>query len=431
MTTKSKRTAGSFRAAMEGGEGSLYVYSDIGANWWGDGLTAKQVVDAIEDLKKQGAKTLNVHINSGGGDVFEGAAIHSAIRAFNGKRTVTVDGIAASAASVVMMAGDAGEIRIAPAAMVMVHNPSGFCMGQANDMRKCGDTLDKVRASMLDVYANRTGLSQESLAALCDAETWMTAAEAKANGFVDKVLEREDAEEEEEEDDVMEDHVRSIVAKRFKHAPPEATRLLASAHPAARMAASADAQSSTNHKEKQVMMTPEEQKAFDAVKAENERLAAAHATMTETLTLASKEAQDVLAATGMKTPAEAVAHIEGLKVKAARVDELTAAAEKVEAQKKADTIKSMLDAAEKDGRLPPTKRNELSAAEAPAFAKDVASLKAFLDCLPKAIRTQEDAPIVPKETNPKAELNDDEMKMAAQLGIDPAKIKEYKASQKK
>ena len=109
--------------------GALHLYDAVGGF---DGIRAKHVVEKLEALKDEGAEHLDVHINSPGGDVFEGMAIHTAIASWTrGEKRVHIDGLGASIASVIAMAGD--EIEISPTAMVMIHEPRGFAMGQAVD----------------------------------------------------------------------------------------------------------------------------------------------------------------------------------------------------------------------------------------------------------------------------------------------------------
>jgi ATP-dependent Clp protease protease subunit len=133
---------------------------------------------------------LRVYINSPGGDVFDGVAIYNAIKRHPGKKTVCIDGIAASAASMIAMAGD--DINIANNGMMMIHQAWGYALGNADDMRETADLLDKItNTSVLESYA-RTGLDREKLSALMKAETWMTADEAIEHGFADRKYEADD-----------------------------------------------------------------------------------------------------------------------------------------------------------------------------------------------------------------------------------------------
>lgn len=175
-----------FHAEVKGEVGSLYVYEVIGYDWWtGGGVTAKQVVDALEQMK--GAKKLNIYINSPGGDIFEAKAIFANIRRFDAERIVHVDGIAASAASYIAMAGD--KIITNPAATWMIHDVWARASGTAADHRALADVLDMENKSFAETYAKRTGQKVEDVLAWMTAETWMSASEAKERGFTDEIAE--------------------------------------------------------------------------------------------------------------------------------------------------------------------------------------------------------------------------------------------------
>jgi ATP-dependent Clp protease, protease subunit len=177
-----------FHAEASGTRASLYLYDVIGEDWWtGGGVTAKSVQQALDGMK--GATALDVYVNSPGGDVFEAAAIHTQLRRFVGERVVYVDGIAASAATFVAMAGD--RIVTAPAATWMIHEVWSGVVGRASDMRAMADTLDLLNATYVDTYAKRTGQSVEDVRAWMAAETWMNASDAKARGFTDEISEGE------------------------------------------------------------------------------------------------------------------------------------------------------------------------------------------------------------------------------------------------
>ena len=167
---------------------ALYVYEVIGEDWWtGGGVTAKKVSEALDAAK--GAKSLDIYINSEGGDVFEAKAIHTLIRRFDGERVVHVDGIAASAASYIAMAGD--RIVTSPLATWMIHEVRGGAYGRAQEMRAMADLMDKENGTMAETYAARTGQKLEDVLGWMNAETWMTAAEATARGFTDEIAEEE------------------------------------------------------------------------------------------------------------------------------------------------------------------------------------------------------------------------------------------------
>lgn len=156
------------RAAADGVT-EILVYDEIG--WFG--ITAKDFLVAVAEA---GGGPLHIRINSPGGDVFDGMAIYNALRAHPSPVTVTVDGVAASAASVIAMAGQ--TIQMAETSMMMIHNCWGLCIGNRIDMREMADTMQKIDAQLAATYAGRSGMSQEECQALMDAETWFTAQEA-------------------------------------------------------------------------------------------------------------------------------------------------------------------------------------------------------------------------------------------------------------
>lgn len=174
-----------FRAAADDPKtGELLIYGPISnTSWWGDEVTPRQF---HEDLRALGdIDELRVYINSGGGDAFAGQTIHSILRRHKARVVTYVDGLAASAASVIAMAGD--TVVMPRNAMMMVHNPWTFAWGEASELRKVADTLDQVRETLVAVYEEKTGLDRDRIIELLDAETWMTAEEAKDLGFADEI----------------------------------------------------------------------------------------------------------------------------------------------------------------------------------------------------------------------------------------------------
>jgi len=163
----------------------IYVYGPIGADWFGEGVSAKQFSD---DLKKLGAvKTINLRINSEGGSVFDGRTMHTLLADHKARKVVHVDGLAASAASFLAMAGD--EIVIAKGAFMMIHNSSIVTFGGADDLRRTADLLDSVNGTIRETYAARTKAPLDKIKDWMDAETWFTGAEAVAAGFADRLTE--------------------------------------------------------------------------------------------------------------------------------------------------------------------------------------------------------------------------------------------------
>lgn len=165
------------RAAETAGE--LYILDDIGP--WA--ITAQDVSKALIEMK--GCKTLAIYINSPGGVVSDGVAIYNMLVRNAAKKTVYVEGVAASIASIIAMAGD--KIVTAKNAMWMIHEPMAFVGGNSDDMRKAAEALDKMRATLIDTYAARTKQSKDDLSTWMAAETWMNADEAKARGFTDEI----------------------------------------------------------------------------------------------------------------------------------------------------------------------------------------------------------------------------------------------------
>lgn len=159
----------------------ILIYEDVGAGFWSEGITAHGFLKELRALGK--IDQLDVRINSNGGSVFDGIAIYNALRQHPARKTVHVDGIAASIASVIAMAGD--EIRMGEGAWMMIHDPSGLAIGSADEMRATADLLDQIKGQLIGIYATRTGMADEAIAALMEAETWMDAEAAIANKFAD------------------------------------------------------------------------------------------------------------------------------------------------------------------------------------------------------------------------------------------------------
>lgn len=167
----------------EGGEAELQLYGVLGEDEWWDDVTSKRFADDVKSLR---GNPLSVRINSVGGNVFTGNAIYSLLKTHDAKVTVYIDGLAASAASVVAMAGD--EVIMPANAMMMIHNPWTVAMGEASDFRKLADDMDKIRDSILATYENKTGMERDKIIEMLDDETWLTANEAKDLGFADTIL---------------------------------------------------------------------------------------------------------------------------------------------------------------------------------------------------------------------------------------------------
>lgn len=174
-------------AAARGAQASaeIFIYGDIGESWWGDSVSAANFVKEVNALK---ADQLTIRINSYGGSVTDGIAIHNAIKRHPASVTVAIDGLAASIASLIAMAGD--EVQMAENAMLMIHAPWGGVSGNANEMRAYADMLDAWAQSMSTSYASKTGQSAADMLALMQdgKDHWYTAADALAGGFVNTVV---------------------------------------------------------------------------------------------------------------------------------------------------------------------------------------------------------------------------------------------------
>ena len=170
---------------------NIQIYDEISSDdFWGDVVTAKAINDEIAQAN---GKPLNIHINSYGGEVFEGFAIYNNLKSYAGKKVVYVDGIAASIASVIAMAGD--EVYMNKASMLMIHNASGVAVGNAEEMKKVVSALEQINEVIRDVYKNRSNLDDEQLKQFMDNETYFTPQEAVQYGFADGIVEEDVPEE--------------------------------------------------------------------------------------------------------------------------------------------------------------------------------------------------------------------------------------------
>lgn len=150
----------------------------------------------FKDELNAGEGDITVWINSPGGDCIAAAQIYNMLTDYKGKVTVKIDGIAASAASVIACAGD--TVLVSPVSMIMIHNPATMAFGDREDFAKAMDMLDSVKESIMNAYVVKTGLSRNKLSHLMDAETWMDAGKAIELGFADDVLTRNNASDEDD-----------------------------------------------------------------------------------------------------------------------------------------------------------------------------------------------------------------------------------------
>lgn len=201
-----------FEIINKADKAEIWMYEQIGEDFWsGGGITAKSFQKELSDIK---ANQIDLHINSPGGEVFDGITIYNLIKQHPANVTTYIDGIAASIASVIALAGD--KIIMAENALYMMHNPFGMVMGNSEDMRKMADVLDKVRGSISLAYKTKSGKADDEINSLMDAETWMNADEAQAAGFVDEISEQMDMA-------ACAKFVPAMVQAKFKHIPENLT----------------------------------------------------------------------------------------------------------------------------------------------------------------------------------------------------------------
>jgi ATP-dependent Clp protease protease subunit len=169
----------------EGAEPEIELYGYISEySWWDDEITPAMFK---EDLNKAGqGGPITVRINSGGGDVFAASVMRSILVEYPGRVTVRVDGLAASAATVVATAGDV--VRMQDTAYWMIHDPIGLAWGNIEELKQMLDTLKTVKNGILDAYQTRTGMNRDKLSKMMTDETWFSASEAKEVGFIDEVI---------------------------------------------------------------------------------------------------------------------------------------------------------------------------------------------------------------------------------------------------
>lgn len=182
------------RAAADS-DNSISIFDVIGQDYWtGEGVTAKRIGAALRSI---GDGDVVVNVNSPGGDMFEGLAIYNLLREHKGTVTVKVLGVAASAASIIAMAGD--NIQVARAGFLMIHNAWIGVAGNRNDLREYADYLEPFDRSMADIYAARTGEDMAAIQKLMDNESWIGGSDAVERGFADALLASDEVNEVENE----------------------------------------------------------------------------------------------------------------------------------------------------------------------------------------------------------------------------------------
>ena len=188
---------------------TITILDEIGDNWDGTGVTAKKI---LSDLKNMGdTKDVEVIINSGGGDVFEGIAIHNILKQHIGHVTVKIIGLAGSAASIIALAGD--KVEIAKNAFFMIHNAWMVGAGNKHDFKAFADFLDPFDNILAETYVDFTGLDKTEIVAMMDNETWLSGEDAVTKGFADSLLNEEIKIENSNKTDIVAHKVDVIMAK--------------------------------------------------------------------------------------------------------------------------------------------------------------------------------------------------------------------------
>lgn len=166
----------------------IVIYGTIGQSFWEEGITAKQFSDEMKSIADS-VKEIDIRLNSPGGDVFDGIAIYNRIKQHPAKVTVHIDGLAASIASIIALAGD--EVRMGEGALYMVHLPWTFTYGNRKDLDTTIDRLMDVEEQLVSIYAKKTKLSRQEIRSMLEKETWMDSSQAKEMKFVDVTVDQE------------------------------------------------------------------------------------------------------------------------------------------------------------------------------------------------------------------------------------------------
>ncbi|MBZ7244038.1 head maturation protease, ClpP-related [Klebsiella michiganensis] len=177
-----ERWNGGIRAASDN-DNSISIFDVVGRDYWDEGVTAKRISGALRSMN---GADVTVNINSPGGDMFEGLAIYNLLREYQGKVTVKVLGIAASAASIIAMAGD--DIQIGRGAFLMIHNCWVVAMGNRHDFAELSASLEPFDTAMADIYSARSGLDIATIQKLMDAESYIGGSDAVEKGLADSLL---------------------------------------------------------------------------------------------------------------------------------------------------------------------------------------------------------------------------------------------------
>ncbi|WP_277673339.1 head maturation protease, ClpP-related [Piscibacillus halophilus] len=182
-------------------------------SWFGDEVTPKQFKSELND----DGGNITVWINSPGGDVFAASQIYNMLMDYKGDVTVKIDGIAASAASVIAMAG--GEVYMSPVSMMMIHNPMTIAFGDTAEMKKAIQMLSEVKESIINAYELKTGLSRTKLSHMMDDESWFNSKKAVELGFADAIMFQEESNQDSSDEGII--YNKMAVVNSFLHKLPQ------------------------------------------------------------------------------------------------------------------------------------------------------------------------------------------------------------------
>jgi len=207
------------RAALEAGTDTITMYGIIGEDWYGDGVTLKRVDAALRAI---GDKPVTVYINSPGGDMFEGIAIYNRLLEHSQEITIKVLGLAASAASVIAMAGTKREV--AKTAFLMIHNCWTYYAGNRHAIRELADTMEEFDRAMISLYSDTSGQDEKTVEKLLDAETYMNGANAVEKGFATGLISAAEVAEVTDDEQAQAHSARKLDAALAKSGMPRSER---------------------------------------------------------------------------------------------------------------------------------------------------------------------------------------------------------------
>jgi len=168
----------------------ITIYSDIGESFWGDSISAKSFNEELKSIDPA-VNEIHVRINSPGGDVFDGITIYNRLKQHKAKVKVYIDGLAASIASIIALAGD--EVIFSESALMMIHKPWTFAMGNANELLDVVDRLDDIEEQLVNIYKKKSGKDRAEIKKMMAEETWFDAQQAIEHGFADSTMDEDES----------------------------------------------------------------------------------------------------------------------------------------------------------------------------------------------------------------------------------------------